>query len=865
MVKFTRLLTLVVCLSFAFGLSAETVSNTLDNLKTENSNASATVTAEGAAVDFYSTILVSSMNPVTREDNTFTVTYEVKLKNTGSVDLTPETPNFSLTLLRKVNGNNEELITVPVNQTVKVGATSSIVVVSTILNAGTEIQKYEYFIRENLNNTKAIGRYVESKPYVPEMYLWQEDANIEIPSTETFDYGLVKEQNATRKFRIVNTGFAPLTITKVELPEGYVTSFQTPFVLDGQMGIVVPVALSNQKAGTFSGKIRVSGEKVESKEFNVTGIVIDKSVWFENFEAGLVPSDMILFKNWEVLPNPKDYMSATNNYVLENRSEDLAMAISPLMKVKKGETLRLKGAKGAFFTDPVLNIYYSADRINWTLAKEFKGTEFSDEQVNGYYSSFFYTELAVEGIPEGEWYIGFEGAHVRLDDLWGFEYVALEHDFFVNSVNIPTFARVNKTVKAEINIKNLFAIEPADSYTVKMYLDGEVVGEAECPEFNVGNKVFNVFFTPHKEGKLPAYFEIKAGNTVIKSDVTEVLVKSELTGKKNTISPIQSGTNYNCPITLGYEFSETQTVYTANKLGLQSGAKITGLSYDGFTTFEKQIVTNISIYLENTTDAAPDAAAPKDVNTMTLVYSGDMDFFTTGSKASPVDILGVQLATPFEYTGKNLRVVVVAKSESSMPFDFMVDKGVSGATIHRENAKNLDWGTWYGTSMPLINIYTEKAIPTLSGKVYNDITKAAVANANVTLVAGNVMYFGTTNAEGAYSIPVNQGTKSYQVSVEADGYQKYVAEELVNLTKGNQVLDLYVTPLGGVEGVEAADFAAFGGKGCIIVNAANAEQVNIYNIAGRLVRSMTVEEGTTTVDGLMAGFYIVNGTKVLVK
>lgn len=62
-----------------------------------------------------------------------------------------------------------------------------------------------------------------------------------------------------------------------------------------------------------------------------------------------------------------------------------------------------------------------------------------------------------------------------------------------------------------------------------------------------------------------------------------------------------------------------------------------------------------------------------------------------------------------------------------------------------------------------------------------------------------------------------------------------------------------------------AYFAALGGVGSISVNAGKAQPVRIYNIAGQLVRNAQVGSGVTTINGIPAGIYVVNGTKVMVK
>lgn len=51
----------------------------------------------------------------------------------------------------------------------------------------------------------------------------------------------------------------------------------------------------------------------------------------------------------------------------------------------------------------------------------------------------------------------------------------------------------------------------------------------------------------------------------------------------------------------------------------------------------------------------------------------------------------------------------------------------------------------------------------------------------------------------------------------------------------------------------------------IIVNSSEATAINVYDVVGKLVRTVTLNEGENTINGLPAGFYVVNGHKVVIK
>lgn len=803
---------------------------------------------------------------VVTPDNKFEIVCDVTVRNSGTVDLTPGMENYSLTVFRKNAGKEEVLATVAIDQALAMGATSTPIRVVAKVDAGTEAARLQYSVKENISNQVKNIAWIESKPAAPELKLTNENGN-EIEATDVIDFGLLKDAAVTKSFNIVNDGFAPLNITGLTLPEGYTTTFKVPAVVAAQGSAVVEVTLNNAKAGTFSGKVVVTGEKVAAKEVAVIGAVIDANVWYEDFEAKEIPSNMIFGENWKLSTFPVILGTETNKQWAENGiSTEPSMLVTPLLKVKAGQAFTIRAGKRN--TNSLLSVYYSADRVNWTLAKKVDISEFTNDKAGSSYDNFKFTMMSFDNIPEGEWYIGLEGGYVRVDDLFGYELVAVDHDFFVNSANIPVKAMVNYPATATVNVKNLGVVEAAGSYAVKLYVNNEVVAEAETEEFPLGDKSFDITFTPHVAGTFPAYVEISAGNVVVETAETEITISEESAEGANKIGAQTVSLKGEVPARFNYKNSESQTIYTAERLaaaGVVSGSKIIKLSYDGYCTSDKNVVSNISIYLENTTDVNPSVDAPKDVAGMTLVYNGDVEIIKGGSSTNSVAMLAAPLATPFEYTGNNLRVIVVAKSTSYKQVYFEADATVQDATIYKYSDGDITKATWYAGAMPLANFYTQREVPTLSGKVYTE-EYGPLPNVKVKLVSNNVLYTAVTNAEGVYSMKVFQTDKKYSAVIdEIPEYVPYTHAELIDMSKGSQVINFCVSPLSGVENIEAAGLAVYGAKGCIVVKATAAEMVNVYNIAGRLVRNVNVEEGTTTVDGLMAGFYIVNGSKVLVR
>ena len=151
---------------------------------------------------------------------------------------------------------------------------------------------------------------------------------------------------------------------------------------------------------------------------------------------------------------------------------------------------------------------------------------------------------------------------------------------------------------------------------------------------------------------------------------------------------------------------------------------------------------------------------------------------------------------------------------------------------------------------------------TYSGTVIDGSTSAPVANAIVTVSAeGGEPQTATTGADGGFSFTLLDG--EYAVTVACEGYE----DGHFNVTiDGADVVgaELVITERSGISMI-GVDGTVYGGDGCIFVVTESEASIYVYNTAGVLVRRAEVEAGTTRIDGIGAGVYVVNGVKVMVK
>lgn len=322
--------------------------------------------------------------------------------------------------------------------------------------------------------------------------------------------------------------------------------------------------------------------------------MLDPSKWYVTFEEQKIPAGTIAEKDWSV--TQINYASSGNAYALvHGNASDESKFITPLLKVEEGDVLTFEvGRPNKTTTYSTLNVYYSTDRTNWTLAKEIAGTELSSSSLTGSsygsYSSFGKpTEFTLDNIPAGEYYIAFGAKYVYIDNLYGFTPVDVAHDWAITANNLPKSGVVNNAYTGTVTLQNInLKDEEAGTYTAKLFVDDEAVAEAEAVTIAAGESAtFDFTFTPHAVGAHKAYvvFENAADAYSVTSDTVSVTIAEE--SANEDVASHEATSTGNTPLTTNYKNSASESIYDAELLaaaGLQKGDKITRLYYKGYNT-----------------------------------------------------------------------------------------------------------------------------------------------------------------------------------------------------------------------------------------------------------------------------------------
>lgn len=760
--------------------------------------------ADNADIELQKSLLVSKVSYKGKDkvdcdaDGKFPVEYEVTITNNGDLDLTEGTEGYSLSV-RNYSKNKAVVFTQPLKGNLAVGA-STTVIVSGTANCNTYPDRNRYDVYEDLTNTSKAGAWIEPVPYKPVLTMRNDDGKID-NGKETFAWGMVNA-STDKTFKISNDGAAPLNITKVVVPDGFTTSLAAPLTIAAHETKDFTVTMTAEKPGIYSGEFKVSGEGVDDFSFNVSGTVLDPAKYYANFNDNQIPAGAYAEDGWSVAQ--RDVASSDNPYLLSNGSQDKDNKfVTPLLKVAEGEKMSVDVARTNYYTcgeGVYLNVYYSADRTNWTLARKITANELSEDRAVNY--TYYYSKLktfVIDNIPAGNYYIGFGAGYTSIDNIYGFEKVDVAHDLMLTASKLPATAVVNNAYTATATLLNVNAKdEAADSYTASLYVDGEVVATAPAKAIASGEKAeFSFSYTPHKAGAAEAYIEFKnaADNYTVALEKVSVDVKEEqatgtvTVGNGNTTSNKTAIDWYDANGS-GAHMDNLYKPEMLEKYGLKKGAKITSVSYTG-TSFNDKTVSDILLtaYVGAVDTAKFEAGKNYESLQKVDVYTGKSTIDFVDGKTYTTTIT---LPEPIIWDGTSaIRVLTYVKADKYVNVKF--------------NADDSDNNSYYGSGAPgeasslsakptavaEFGIQTEPSV--MSGKV--TWKNKAVAGATVTLTSGDVIYTGASDDKGAYSIDVIQNDKKYNLTVSAPGYIDYTEND-VDLSKSlNKNIVLEVEPV----------------------------------------------------------------------
>ena len=612
--------------------------------------------------------------------------------------------------------------------------------------------------------------------------------------TNAISFGKTNTED-TQSFVIFNWGSKDLTVNSISLPEGFTTDAEFPMIVPAFNGEndglaasskTLNITFSAATAGTFSGDMVITYETDKTFQLAISGTKLDPTKFYANFgtESNQWPAGSVYQSNVS-LSNTGTYSAP--NYAITSLSTDNNFFITPKLSAKAGDKLMFDAklySTGDYYKSGAVKVYAAATRealFNAETRTQLLAIDGSDDTDEVKRITADYKTFEVTVADAGEYFFGFEiSGRPYVDELYGLTAVAVENDIKIASSVVPTEAMQNVAATATVNILNFGAAEiAADAYTVKVYVDGEVVGNgttAAIPATQLysgnGTQVSASFRTP-KVGTFPVYIEVKAGDVTLTTDPVDVTFTEEAavaeaievgtkSGADKSHGPVDwynndgSGTNW------------TDIVYTAKQLddfGIKAGDKITSIAFKGSGT-AKSIKAAITSWVGVKTGDITPGTVDKDAMTEVVVYD-------QADAAATIDfsLFNIDLSSnPIVWDGtSDIRIYTEAIRQGSGNWQTVTYD-------YDSNYMNSYFNSTTAVATPL-GYFTLAAEPAVFSGIVKTDTGAAVEGATITLVStdgDNVQYTGATDAEGAYSINVIQANRTYDVTMKAEGYDDQV-------------------------------------------------------------------------------------------
>lgn len=362
---------------------------------------------------------------------------------------------------------------------------------------------------------------------------------------------------------------------------------------------------------------------------------------------------------------------------------------------------------------------------------------------------------------------------------------------YVDNMTLPETFTVNNRARVQANVMNVEAKDlEAGAWTASLAdADGNVLATVATPALKAGEKTKLTFlYTPHQAGEFAMRGEFVAHGATTQTELFAYAVSPESTGGSVQVLDSNNISKDAVPLRLYSKNSESQTVYTADQLGIPAGAKIHRIAFKGYQNgfSQKEYQAMMRVYVENTSDDYDLGFTERDTTKMTRVYDGVLNVNKAGTKANPAEVVVVDLPEGFTYTGQNLRLAFHVEASEYTKMAFVTDKMVKNSYYREEdNLSSLPAETWQQSETPVMYLEVKSA-QQVSGRVTN-AKGEALDGVSVSVFSGDVLYTTNTDADGQYVMAVAQPLLPYKAVFALNGYETDTLD--VNFRKGDVVLD----------------------------------------------------------------------------
>lgn len=436
----------------------------------------------------------------------------------------------------------------------------------------------------------------------------------------------------------------------------------------------------------------------------------------------------------------------------------------------------------------------------------------------------------------------------------------------IKSAEIPAEGMVNSPIIVKATVINPYdRTVAAGEYTVTLKADGETVATAENVDLSALEQVtFTLAHTPHAEATLSVSVDVdmsEAGSD--SSEAVEITVKPELATDEVTVIEADRYLT-NGPLVFNSNVGEAQTIYTAAQLGIPAGSNISRIKFYGYISESysgtSKVKGTVKVWIDNTettptADAGEYGAKAFDRTSAEPLWSGEVNLESAGDDTNPIALLDIPVS--FTYTGQNIRITTYSELEEKSSYVYYaVNYNIEDQLFYRTpnyGSTTLPdyWSRSYSTPSVTLEIDNRADVETS----VVDFKGRPVENALVELTSGNVLYSGTTDAEGLCTITVVRPSLRYAAKASAVNFLDAVAADSIAPVVASKVQADFMMHSQSVVTVtvkNSADDSAVSGATLAVAGVPDAD-IKAGETEGSYVVTVADAEGEYTLDVTAAG------------
>ncbi len=637
-----------------------------------------------------------------------------------------------------------------------------------------------FSVTENISGSTKESPAMTIREYKP-VVTFREATYSDVAADYVLNLGKTNKVVSKAMYLSTQSGTADAVITDVTCPAGFSISVTAPQTIAKNTRIDITIGFDPEglEAGLHEGNIVLTVENGDPAILPVKVDLVDPSLIFIPFSDNTVIPDELIngSGNYAWKLDYSGYGDTRNNYLKPTSSSYAAELVLPKLTFSADKSLSIDVRKSANTAKMGLTFAYSADRTNWVELPDMTLNDRSEVALTYDFQTF-----DVVGVPEGDYYLKLTGYDVYIDNIYGLPYATVAHDLELLNIDIPASGMVNKVCTASVTLKNYKRVaEEAGSYSVVFVVGDQEFAVEDTPEVpaSQGTATINTAFTPHAVADYEAYMEVRFNDeTVYTTPVSTIGVVAETVEALKLIVPdvktSSTSPSYVLPVTNNAKVFSEQ-IFPKEWVNLPAGTACNGIAFLGESP-EAAYTTNLEVWIghSSATVQNTDKTPLMSTDDLQKVYDGEFTFPKT--ETNDGWFFNIPFSENFVYDGVSSIVLYMRAIHPEGTTAKRVNFWGYQATdtdkwnhyrrwyINEDGSLggNDNWFVGYAS----LNLVVETGV--VSGHVMEG--EVPVEGAAITLRSDDVEYYGTSDAEGAFSIDVLQATRDYTATAVAESF-----------------------------------------------------------------------------------------------